>query len=460
MKNNQQVRKAKKLTNPIRFASGLFALTLLGQVYHGFNYSYFVESGLVDVFLATVCKIIFTIVDSLNDIVFGILSEKTKSRWGKRIPWLVGGTPFFLFFVVFCYFPSASYNWSKAAVFIYYLIFSLMIENSSTVLYINYNATFPVAFRTQEERTKTASFKHVFELAAMGICYILTPILISAGWSYLYVGLLYGVFFIGIMIYCITGIKVDKSQENIDIKTDQRYSFKKTLHDVVHNKPFLVYNITHSFFTAVLGILVSVYPMYCKYVLKTDTFYNGVLMGVLFGSLLLSIPIWNIIVRKMGFRRAYKISYTCLPFALFSLTFPNNWWQATILLIFVGPLIGGLLLTPDLMSTELIDIDKMKYGISREASFASIGSLISRISLIISAIIMAVLSFAFGYKSGTEPGPNPELAFRILTGVMLGVVSAIGTLCCYYYIHISKKDSVALKEHVKKLQEIKDENKE
>ena len=328
-----------------------------------------------------------------------------------------------------------------------------MIENCSTVLYINYNAIFPVAFRTQEERTVTASFRKLFELIAMGVCFIITPMLTSNGLTLFHVGLIYGAIYLVIMIYSITGIRIDKTKENVDIRTDTRYSFKNTLLDVIHNKPFLVYNITHSFFTAVLGILVSIYPMYCKYVLKTNSFFNGILMGVLFGSLILSIPLWNIIVRKIGYRRAYKISYTCLPFALFSLTFPNNWWQAMIILLIVGPSIGGLLLTPDLMSTELIDIDKMKHGISREASFASIGSLLNRISLVISAIVMAITSYALGYKSGSEPGNNPELAFRMLVGVMLAVVSGIGTLCCYYYIKISKEDSDKLKEHNKKLEE-------
>jgi len=449
----------KRKTNPIRFASGLFALTLLGQVYHAFNYEYFISSGMIDVFLASVCKVIFVIVDSVNDILFGMLSEKTRSRWGKRIPWLVGGTPFFIFFVIFCYFPNNSFGWTRGGYFFYYLFFSLMIENCSTVLYINYNAIFPVTFRDEGERTKTSSFKHVFELAAMGICYVGTPFLIQAGWSYMHVGLLYGLVFLMVMVFCISGIHVDKKQENIDIKTNVRYSLKNTIKDVIHNKPFVIYNVTQSFFNAVLGVLVSIYPRYCIYVLNAEPVHQGALMGALFGSLLLSIPVWNVIVRKYGFRRAYKISYTFLPFALFALTFPTSWWQALIILIFAGPMIGGLLITPDLMSTELIDIDKMKNGISREASFASLGSLINRISLIFSAMVMPILSIAFGFKSGTEPGPNPGLAFRILTGVFLGVLAAIGTLFCYYYIKISKKDSEALKERNKtlKIEEEKEE---
>ncbi len=111
------------------------------------------------------------------------------------------------------------------------------------------------------------------------------------------------------------------------------------------------------------------------------------------------------------------------------------------------------MLSPDMMSAELIDIDKMKYKISREASFNSIGSLISRVSLIVSAIAMSALSFAFGYESGSNPGPNPELAFRAMCGVMFPIICACGTLFCYKYIKISNKDSQDLKAYKAMLEE-------
>lgn len=436
--------KPKRKTNSLRFATGLFAFTLLGQLYHGFNLAYFVDSGLIDIFLSTVCKVLFIITDSVNDLFFGMLSEKTKSRWGKRLPWLVGGVPFFIFFVVFCYFPNASFNWSSGGFFIYYLVFSLMIENCSTVLYTNYNALFPVLFVTDDERSKTSTFKHVLELIAMGICYVCTPALREAlGGSLFKVGLIYGAIFLVVMVFCISGIRQPKTSKEEE-KQGKKYRFVDTVKDVLANKTFVLYHLTQSFFTAILGLIVSLYPMYCQYVLKANGFHQSILMGCFFGSLLVSLPIWFLIVKKRGFRFTYKLSYSLLPIGLLLLAFPTNWWQGMIILVFVGPCAGGLMITPDLMATELIDIDKMKHGISREASFASMGSLISRISLIISAIAMALFSFAFGYRNGNDPGPNPGLAFRFLMGIFLAIIAAIGVIFCYFYINKSRADSNAL----------------
>ncbi len=47
--------------------------------------------------------LIYTFVDAIDNPVYGFLSDRTRSRWGRRRPWLVIGTPllvlcFILFF--------------------------------------------------------------------------------------------------------------------------------------------------------------------------------------------------------------------------------------------------------------------------------------------------------------------------------------------------------------------------
>lgn len=436
-------RKPQKVrTSPFRFAVGLFALTLITQLFHGFNLSYYVDGGLVSMYLASVCKIIFVIVDGVNDLLFGALSEKTRSRWGKRLPWLVGGMPFLAAFILLAYAVNVNTPFSPLGFFFYYLIISIMIENASTVMYINYGALYPVLFVTEDERTRCSGYRHLLEVAAMGLCYVCTPWLFGQIHSYFLIGLIYTVIYLAAMWFCISGLRI-KGKE--DVKLAKPYSFVQTLRDVWRNKPFLIYHLAQSFFQAILALLVTIYPMYCKYVIKAEGWRLSILMGVLFGSLVISVPIWFKIIKKYGFRLCWKICFTVLPLGLFLLTFPTAYWHALIILPIIGPFVAGLMLTPDMMSAELIDIDKMNNHVSREASFNSIGSLISRFSLILSAIVMAALSFAFGYESGANPGPNPELAFRALCGVMLPLVAILGTFFSYVYIRMSKQDSDRLK---------------
>lgn len=444
MRKNLQ-KSARLQTNKVRYSSYVFGLTLLGQLFIIYSMSYFVQEGMITFFLASVAKIIMVMCDGANDVFFGFLSEKTKSRWGKRLPWIVGGMPFFFFFIVFTFLPKYSWNWSPELFFFYYLFFSVSYENSSTVMYINYNALFPVYYKSEEERAKTSSFKHVFEIIAMGICNILTPILVKAGLTYFNIGLMYGLVFFISTIYAITGFKNNGEENNI-VKEDKQ-PLLLTLKQILLNKSFIFFNFTQSFFNAIMSLLVTLYPMYCTYVINVDGVQQALIIGALFVSLMGSIPLWNKFIKKKGARLAYKISYTLLPFGLLLFTFPTKWWHAIIICILVGPIASGLLISPDILGSELIDIDKMKYHISREASYSSLGSLVSRISVIITSIVMLFASVAFGYNSGTDPGPNPSLAFRMMIGVILASIGAIGTVLCYTYLRISKKEYDKLRQY-------------
>ena len=50
---------------------------------------------------------------------------------------------------------------------------------------------------------------------------------------------------------------------NYDENFVEWVAFIQTLKDVLHNRPFLIYNLAQSFFQAILGLIVSIYPMYC-----------------------------------------------------------------------------------------------------------------------------------------------------------------------------------------------------
>ena len=105
----------KKQSLVLRYALGMFALTLVGQLYHSFSYSYYVDKeALISLSLATASKVIFILVDGVNDVIFGYLSEKTKSKMGKRLPWIIYSFPFFPLCVLLTYVLNHTMNFSSS----------------------------------------------------------------------------------------------------------------------------------------------------------------------------------------------------------------------------------------------------------------------------------------------------------------------------------------------------------
>lgn len=427
----------KKKTSPFRYSTGLFALTLLTQLFHGFSYTYYVDqAALITINLATLSKIIFVIVDGVNDVIFSALSEKTRSRWGKRLPWLVTCMPFLALSVILTYAVSPETGFSTIQFFVFYLFISITFENFSTIMYTNYYALYPVLFVEEKERSKVSSIRHIGELLGMAICLVASPYLVELI-GYIGLGIIYGIIYMAIMIYCVTGINYKQAEDTVNTKP---YSFRQTIKDAFTNKAFLIYNIAVSFNQACLGVLVTIYPLYAKYVLKVNSLEQGILMGILFVAVIISVPLWYKAMQRWGYRKCWKISYIIFPFLLAALAIPYNFISGIIVVAVVGPGVGGIMITPDLMGAEIIDMDKKKNGISREASFLSMGSVLQRLSVAISAIFMSLVSSLFGYVDGNNPGPNPDLTFRVVTGAMLPIIGLLGSICAVIYIYLSKKD--------------------
>lgn len=425
-------------THPLRYASGLFALTLLTQVFHGFSYAYYVDQqSMITMHLANIAKIIFVVVDGSNDILFAALSEKTKSKYGKRLPWLVLAMPWLMITILLTFAVNKSIGFSTMQFFVYYLLISIAFENFSTIMYLNYGSLFPVLFTEPKERAKVSSFRHCGEMIGMAICLVLTPLLLEYI-GYLGVILIFGSVYLIVMSYCVTGIRYDKELETKNIR--QKYSFRKTVKDVFCSKSFIIYNVAVSFNQACLGVLLTIYPLYAKYVLKVNSLQQGIIMAVLFIGVLSSIKVWYDAINKYGHRKCWRFSLIVFPIALASLAIPFDFISGLIVILIVSPFVGGILITPDLMNSEIIDIDKKKHGMSREASFMSLGTLMQKVSVAISAIAMSIVSMIFGYENGDNVGSNPELTFRVVTGVMMPIIALCSLAFGIWYLKNSKKE--------------------
>ncbi len=426
------------------FAFFMFGLTLLTQLFHGYNFYYYLDQGLVDITWATICKIAFVIVDWLNDLLFGYLSEKTKSKLGKRVPWLIYGALLLPLFIILTYVINKGANFSIVGFGLYYLIISIGMENASTIMYTNYNALLPNLFTTSNKRREVSSVKKGLEILGMITCYLLTPVLVSnLNLPYYVVAIIYTFVYLISLYVSLRTIKV-KDDINAQTIENGKYSFKQTIKDVSKEKPFILYNIAQSFFAAILSIIVSLYPMYCKYLLHIEGFQQSLCFGIFFATLICSLPLWYFLIKKYGHTKTWLINYLISPFALILFLIPNNFITGLITCGIIGIFFGALMICPDMISSELIDIDKLKYKVSREAALGSIANLIGRISVILSAIATAIIAIIFGYKSGSEPGDNPYLTFKILFGVMLPIIAALGAIFAFIYYKFSKKDRLTL----------------
>ena len=108
--------------------------------------------------------------DAITDYAMGMISDKTKSRFGRRRPYILfGSIPFGLMFALLWIVPFES----DLFLFIYYVSITILFNTAFTVVAIPYNSMLPELSQNYDERTSISGFK-------MGLSFVGT-LLAAAG---------------------------------------------------------------------------------------------------------------------------------------------------------------------------------------------------------------------------------------------------------------------------------------
>lgn len=172
--------------------------------------------------------LIYTFIDALDNPVYGFLSDRTRTRWGRRRPWLVIGTP--LLVVCFIAFYSPLSFLTGNSIVVYCMLFYMLTGTLDSVINANYGALFPELFRTESSRASTNALRQAFQLVAMIISIALTPVVTEA-LGYSLTAILYGLLGGAVILYMSF-----TSQETRILTEDEKPDLWKSIRDLVTNR--------------------------------------------------------------------------------------------------------------------------------------------------------------------------------------------------------------------------------
>lgn len=372
---------------------------------------------LVPVAFYGVAMIVTRIVDAIIDPPIGYLSDYTRSRWGRRLPFMFASAlPMLVFFVLLWTPPMQGESiWNL----VYLVVVFELYNVAYSFLQIPYGALLPELALTDHHRVRISAWNASFEMVSMLLGGFVG--LVIEKLSYVRAALVYAV---AMLPFFYLPFLVLRERPGRQIAVTERLDFRKSLSVTLRNRAFLVYTATWALYWSTMTFVQSAIPFIATEIClltRADTMYFYI-PAVLIS--LVCYPLITWLSGRLGKWRVYTGSLLASAVVLPGLMLIGDWLpvplkvQGVFWVILEAVAVSGAVMLPSAFVAEITDHDESLTGQRREgAYYATWGFLDNIITGVASALLPLLLLLG---RSRSDPhGPLGVRMVGVAGGIMM-----------------------------------------
>jgi len=443
------------------YGSGDWGIASIGMLRSIFYAIYLTDVVGIEPRLASIGALVGIVWDAINDPIIGTLSDRMKSKLGRRRPFLLWfAFPFGLSFVMLWSAP----NWDTQVGLMIYVTLAFMISDTLlTLVAVPYLSLTPELTQDYDERTSLSSFRTVFQLLSAITVVVTAPMIVDAvilgGGSqqqgFLMAGAVFGalgslpLFFIGLFV---------RERFASEEQAQEELPFRETMRLAWQNVPFRYAAGIYMFNWSAVDMIIISFPFFLLYwvaqgdllakinIFGVDLALESAFFGILMLVCVIFVPFWLWFAKRYNKIQAYIVGmsiWIVVQAMIFTVQPGDTPWLLTLAAL-AGIGVSAAYILPDSILPDVIEWDELRTGRRQEGIYYGIRTLIRKLT---GAGVIFVTLQVLGWSGYQAPPDNviqftqPDsalLAIRLMVS-FIGVVILFGTIIIAWSYPLSRE---------------------
>jgi len=412
----------------------------LGDIFSGgfFNLvNFFYGIFLTDVvgispYWAGVVFLIGNFMDALTDPGMGVISDNTRTKYGRRRPYIILGAPLVLLAFVMMWFPLAS--GTETSKIIFYIFAFVLMNTVTTIVQVPYLAMAAELSTDYNERTALTNVRMIISLASSLLCAVLPMLIVGAyqevRTGYIVMSIIFGLFFTLPLILVFLKVK-----ERKQFSEGRKSSFKE-MFNPVKIRVFRRYMYIYLGIILAMDVISLVFAYYMTYSLERNGEISFVL-GTLLATQIACIPLAAWFAKKTSKVRAIilgNIGWSICAGLSFLLNPESPGYAIYLLASALGGFMAFSLMGYNSLFGDLAEVGEYHFGYRAEGNFYGIQQFIRKCCAAVANWFALFLLGLAGFITPVEviedgitmlvAQPQTPLVLFTINGI-LGIVSVI-----------------------------------
>jgi GPH family glycoside/pentoside/hexuronide:cation symporter len=374
-----------------------------------FWYTFFLTDIVrLDLRLVSLFWVLVTLWDAVNDPLFGFLSDRTKTRWGRRRPYLLfGAVPFGVLFALLWVIPDTR---DQNLLFLYYTAIYILYEAAFTAVSCPYVALMPSLTRDHDERTALVTFRMAVSIGAGLAAPLLLGLVVfpmfppRSPQAYQTIGFASGIAFIPPLL-----ITFFATRERVEVQTEAQLPVKESVGYVLRN-PVFRYTVALRLLSWIPVVIVqAVFAYFLTYWSGMSEDEASIVQGVILAVAFALLPLVLYLTKRFEKRQAYIITVATWAVVMVAIIFVPQGAKTPVYIIgaLAGLGVSAAHVIPSAMQPDVMEVDELNSGHRQEGAYGGIMVFVDKLArMAVMAVLPMTLRMA-GYVQPSEANPVP-----------------------------------------------------